>query len=669
MLNLSIKQKQIIEYTFLALLCFSLYFLSRLNFSLFHTSTKLVTIVLGFSLMLIGLGTIKMSKNNYFHILAIIFGLAAFIDLLHVLNLFNNDFNLSIQLSVLSDYYKCIMLSLSIRYISKEFNWYKVFLLNILIIVFAIVCMVVLDIFPVCYVEGYGFTLFRKISELICSLFLLVILFRVINSEIDTLKKNRLELVLAICLQTLSYVCFVLYNNIFGIFGLVGNILNILAYYYGFKVVFKSIVVNPYTILFQRLNHKVIELEKINKELNKVNYKAHNMEKLNEKFINLIPDGILIIRDKKIKSANNRFLNMFSIDNEEKIINMNCSEIIDKPYRDIFEFRMSKMNRSILEKPHQYEIVWGQIRKWVEITSLIVNDESGEYIISAIRNIEDRKKAEQAVQLLELKKKEDIMKNEFFTNISHELRTPINVIYSALQVENSYFNNDNTMQPIIKYNKIIRQNCLRLIRLVNNIIDITRIETSFFKPNYSIENIVSIVEEITMSIVEYIESKHINLIFDTEIEEAYVKCDAVLIERIILNLLSNAVKYGKNNGNIKVYICQDKENKISIFVKDDGIGIPNEMREKIFDRFLKIDNSLSRKTEGSGIGLSIVKQLVEIHGGTITFSSELNFGTEFKITLPIVDYCIEACATTEKTSSYHKNIIESAEIEFSDIYD
>lgn len=137
------------------------------------------------------------------------------------------------------------------------------------------------------------------------------------------------------------------------------------------------------------------------------------------------------------------------------------------------------------------------------------------------------------------------MKNEFFTNISHELKTPINVIYSALQVENDYLKNNDDKDLVIRYNKIIRQNCLRLMRLINNIIDVTRIETNFFKPNFRIENIISVTEDITMSIINYIKSKRIELIFDTEIEEAYVRCDSELIEKIMLNIFSNAVKYEK----------------------------------------------------------------------------------------------------------------------------
>ncbi len=258
-------------------------------------------------------------------------------------------------------------------------------------------------------------------------------------------------------------------------------------------------------------------------------------------------------------------------------------------------------------------------------------------------------------------------RNEFFTNISHELRTPLNVIYSVLQMEMKYYDT-LTLDDITKYNKIIKQNCLRLIRLVNNIIDLSRIEAGFFKPLFIVENIINVIENTTLSITTYAENKKINLVFDTEMEELYFKFDANLIERIMLNLLSNSVKYGKENGNIKVYIYKTDPHNVVISVKDDGIGIPEEMQKKIFERFKKVDTSLSRKNEGSGIGLSIVKSLVEIQGGTITCKSKLNEGTEFLVIFPLASEDDKLSLDMGKHILYEKNSTETVDIEFSDIY-
>ena len=629
MYNLSFDRKKIIKYLHLIFMFVGLYFISKQNYMILDSTAEVVTVVFGIILMLIALSIIKICDNKYFHFLAFIFSVFG------IISVFVDDYNENFPISILVQYYECILLNLSVVYIKKKLNWHKIFIQNkIYVVVFALSIIVFRD-FLVSYSTKNDLTLFYYISGLLFFLSLLIYLFRVVRSQDNILKNNKSCFIAVILFKILACLSFTFFNSPNSTFNLLGHIFMNIAYYYIFNGLLNEILINPYDSLFKKLKDKAEELEIINKKLDKVNYKAENMEKLNEKFINLIPDGILIIRNKKIESINYRLLNMFGVNEKEELEDLKFSEIIDSAQLEKFKSRMCSMDSSVLEKPQEYEITWRKTKKWVEATSLIASDENGEYIISVIRNIEDRKRAEEAERLLELKNKEENLKNDFFANISHELRTPINVIYSAIQVQNGYLKNEKNKEHILKYNKIIKQNCLRLLRLINNIIDITRIESSFFKANYKIENIIFVVEEITMSIAEYVKSKKIELIFDTEIEEAYVNCDSDLIERIILNLLSNSVKYGKEGGNIKVHIYQNSENSILISVKDDGIGIPNDMKQNIFDRFLKVDNTLSRKTEGSGIGLSLVKQLVEIHQGTIICDSILNVGSEFKIIFPV----------------------------------
>jgi predicted ATPase/signal transduction histidine kinase len=261
------------------------------------------------------------------------------------------------------------------------------------------------------------------------------------------------------------------------------------------------------------------------------------------------------------------------------------------------------------------------------------------------------------------------MRTEFFANLSHELRTPLNVIFGGHQMMEVLLKENLPLKSgdkIQKYMGIIKQNCYRLVRLINNLIDITKIDSGYFQVDLVNADIVNVVESITLSVAEYIESKGIELIFDTFVEEKIIACDPDKIERIILNLLSNSIKFTNKGGHIKVTMYE-KEDNIVISVKDDGIGIPEEKRQAIFERFNQVDKSLSRNREGSGIGLSIVKALVEMHSGTISVNSSLGNGSEFLIELP--------CRISDKdiidTSNFDKkdsNNIERIMIEFSDIY-
>ena len=263
----------------------------------------------------------------------------------------------------------------------------------------------------------------------------------------------------------------------------------------------------------------------------------------------------------------------------------------------------------------------------------------------------------------------ETLKSEFFSNLSHELRTPLNVILSALQLLDTYTscNDINELKiRLKKYCSIMKQNCYRQLRLVNNIIDITKLDAGFFDLNLQNCNIVNIVESVTLSVAQYIKSKSVELIFDTDIEECIIACDSEKIERVILNLLANAIKFTKPNGNITVNMY-DKGKDIIISIKDTGIGIPNDKLNIIFDRFRQVDKSLTRDHEGSGIGLSIVKSLVELHKGTICVFSKYGKGTEFIITLPVIvvpkDNVIMGAFETDAQEN-----IEKMHIEFSDIY-
>ncbi|WP_419749220.1 sensor histidine kinase [Terrisporobacter petrolearius] len=241
-------------------------------------------------------------------------------------------------------------------------------------------------------------------------------------------------------------------------------------------------------------------------------------------------------------------------------------------------------------------------------------------------------KTELEVKTLKLQDKE---KTEFIANISHELKTPLNIFYSSVQLLDKFIENEKMDFKHIykKYNKVLHTNCERMTRLVNNIMDLSNISIGLLKANFKNYDIVSIVEDVTLSIVEYASFKNINIQFDTNEEEQIIKCDAYMIERVMLNLLSNSIKFSDNNSNIYVnlYIQEDW---IEIKVKDEGIGIPKEYQNIIFDKFVQIDKSFTRANEGSGAGLSIVKSIIDLHKGSIKVISKSKEGTTFKVLIP-----------------------------------
>ncbi|MBU5591131.1 PAS domain-containing protein [Clostridium sp. MSJ-4] len=224
------------------------------------------------------------------------------------------------------------------------------------------------------------------------------------------------------------------------------------------------------------------------------------------------------------------------------------------------------------------------------------------------------------------------LKDEFFTVISHELRTPLTIIYSSLQLAyNIYF--EEITPNVDKTLSRISQNCGRLLKLVNNILDISKAEAGFLNLNPLNFDAVVITEHVVTSVNHYANCKDINLIFDTSDEEYTVTMDKEKYEKILLNLISNAMKFTPEGNTILVelnFINGD----MYLTVRDEGIGIPEDKIGFIFDRFAQVNSSLSRRAEGTGIGLSLVKKLVELMGGSIEVKSRVNIGSEFTIMFP-----------------------------------
>lgn len=297
--------------------------------------------------------------------------------------------------------------------------------------------------------------------------------------------------------------------------------------------------------------------------------------------------------------------------------------------------------------------------------ALLDNDGKSKYTYGSAVDITENKRLEEDRSLLEKEIELDRLRIEFFSNISHEFKTPINIIFSVAQLLEKYVQAktpDLSYENQIEYfSNMLKKNSYRLLRLVNNLLDITKIESGNYDGEFGNFDIVSLVENIVISSANHIQNKEISLVFDTNEEEKIMRCNPYNIEKIVLNLISNAIKY--NKGDIKVNVILDiYEDKVKIHVKDNGIGMSKEYIESIFYTFSQADKSLNRKCEGCGIGLSLVRSLVDIHDGYIEVKSEIDKGSEFIVTLP-VKYINEENNTID---SYKK--VENCNLEFSDIY-
>jgi PAS domain S-box-containing protein len=395
----------------------------------------------------------------------------------------------------------------------------------------------------------------------------------------------------------------------------------------------------------------------------------------NNKIIELSPDAIFIHDNGVVTFANEATAKLVGASSKEEIVGRALSDFLAPAYKKLARFRQHLLQRGIEVESAEMDIkrVDGSLFRGI-VASTPMPTKDGFLGISYVKDISEQKWImEENKRLLEQIIEYDRLKTEFFSNISHELRTPLNIILSSIQLLNMFFSlyldePHKFADAFEKYMSVMKQNSYRLLKLINNLIDLTKIDSGYLKINFSNNNIVEVVENIVLSVAPYIESKGIQLTFDTEIEELVIACDEDKIERIVLNLLSNSIKFTKSGGTIEVYMWQENEN-IKISVKDTGCGIPKDKLNTVFERFRQVDNILTRRAEGSGIGLALVKALVEAHDGSIRLKSEVDKGSEFIIKLPIK--LINGFEEVEKhcnEDALNQNKVERISIEFSDIY-
>lgn len=399
---------------------------------------------------------------------------------------------------------------------------------------------------------------------------------------------------------------------------------------------------------------KVRELEAYKKVAE--NYKIL-LDSMEEGFviIEVIFDSSTKIEDCLIVDCNSAIEKHMGIMNPLGKSIKNIPEMDEEDWLDIYG-KVALTGKSVC-----FEKEFKSLKKWFSVDAFKIKTEEAGNVGVFFKDITKKVKVKNDLE------KTIKVQEEIFANVSHELKTPLSVIFSTVQLLELY----SRKYPLERYKEkvdksvgVIKQNCYRFTKLVNNIVDLSKIDSGFYKLNLKNENIIEIVENIVQSVSDYVKEKGLRIIFDTDSEEKIINCDPEKIERIILNLISNAIKFSNKGSKIYVNI-NNKEDIVEITVRDTGIGIDKRNLESIFNRFQQVDKTLSRNAEGSGIGLSLVKSIVDLHGGKVSVESEIGKGSTFKVELPA--RTVEYSKFTEKKLPC-SNKIEMINIEFSDIY-
>jgi len=268
--------------------------------------------------------------------------------------------------------------------------------------------------------------------------------------------------------------------------------------------------------------------------------------------------------------------------------------------------------------------------KLVDISLAIspIRDSSGEIIGASkiARNITEQKRLQEALATA------DRRKDEFLAMLAHELRNPLAPIQNALNI----FEAPKALYPMrTEALKLIKRQVHQMTRLIDDLMDVSRInqgKISLQKKRISLNEAIPMAQEIAAPVIT---AKKHTLVISQPDEPLWIQADIVRLSQILSNLLNNAAKYTDEGGRIELSIWHE-DNEAVISVKDNGIGIPRDMLPSVFDLFMQVDGSLERSHGGLGIGLTLVKELTALHGGTVTaFSDGPGKGSEFTLRLPL----------------------------------
>ncbi|MCD4783186.1 MAG: GAF domain-containing protein [Candidatus Eremiobacteraeota bacterium] len=310
----------------------------------------------------------------------------------------------------------------------------------------------------------------------------------------------------------------------------------------------------------------------------------------------------------------------------ERMLNVNGKDIVGKHFDHLFteECCFDEIKYTVIETDGRYKSDFsrktddGEMHFRLIGTVMKGKGDKPDGLVMVIQNITEMKRI-------------DKMKSEFVSMVSHELRTPLtSVVGFAELMMNREFNPERRK----RYLNIIIKDSERLMRLIDDLLDLSKLEAGkfYFKPTpFKIDEIISqVMESLKGQAPEH------NLLLEITEEIPILSLDRDMFTNLISNLLSNAVKYSPDSGDIKVTL-QSNEKEVSVCVSDHGIGIEAEKIPRIFDKFYRVDSSLNRKTGGTGLGLATVKYIVEEFGGKIWVESELGKGSSFIFTLPLED--------------------------------
>lgn len=358
-------------------------------------------------------------------------------------------------------------------------------------------------------------------------------------------------------------------------------------------------------------------IKELSKEIEELTLKVSRLERQNsaiQAILSSMAEGVVAVdKDTRILSLNPTIEKIFAVAGSESLGKFFLEAIRNNDLAEV----INKVLKSGELLSQELNLSW-PVQKIFHVNASALFDAGN--VSGCLLVIHD------VTQLRKLEK----MRTDFVANVSHELKTPITSIKGFVEtlIEGALEDKENSRQFL----KIINNHTERLNNLINDLLDLSQIESKAAKLTISGFDLKELVEEVLAGFISQLKNKGVSVSCEVA-HGLMLKADRERIEQALVNLIDNAVKFNKENGFVKIY-AQDSGGTIKVYFEDSGQGIPEKDLPRIFERFYRVDKARSRELGGTGLGLSIVKHIIELHGGSVGVESTEGLGSKFYFTIP-----------------------------------
>lgn len=618
----------------------ALFFLSQLNYLIYHTLVELFIVIIGCTIYIVIANSYRFLENHYFFFLGYLSFFISVIDFFHLLSYKGIDLfslervmgaNLATQLWTADRMVFSVALLIAPIFFVKKTRSLSLFFGFALPTALLLLSIFRWHIFPDAYIDGTGLTVFKKTVEIIFTLVIIFNLFLILRSRKHFSKRVHRFFLFFLLLTLGSEFFFVSYTDVYGINNFLGHYLRLVAYYCLYQAILVTSLVKPYDLLFRNLKQRENELRESKRILENQAEQLQREKDEEEAFLASLGEGIVAVNEEgEIRYVNKSFEHLFDVHSNE-VINKSLDQVVS-----LYDHQGKLVPLS--ERPIGKVLEKNNSSTIRNDTFTAYHPNGSKVLLSVtVSPIFYGKKRDGAIAVYhDITKEKEIedIKSDFISIAAHQLRTPLTTI--SLTAEMMTGNETDYNEETRNYLNDIRAEVKNMTQIIDTFLGISRIELGLLPTTITDENIARLVREWCSEVSFILQNRQINLKINLPDSTVFAETDKNFLKTAFDNILSNAIKYSPENSEIEVLLQTDEANCI-IIVKDSGCGIPREQRHRVFEKMFRASNSAG--TKGTGLGLYVTKRMIEQIGGGIWFEPNKDIkgshGTTFYLSIPI----------------------------------